>query len=197
MGIGAVIPDIGNSRQRAIFLDRDGVINRAIVRDGKPYPPMTVDELELVPGAPEALARLKAAGFRLIVVTNQPDVARGRQTREMVETLHDVLRNQLPIDEFCVCYHDDADSCTCRKPLPGLLLAAATEHDLALPASYLIGDRWRDVDAGQRAGCTTIFIDYDYAERKPGGVFVRAASLPEAVAWILSQETKPNADHTG
>ncbi len=191
------MPDIGSSKQRAVFLDRDGVINRAIVRDGKPYPPMTVDELEVISGTPEALARLKAAGFRLIVVTNQPDVARGRQTREMVETLHNVLRSQLPIDDFRVCYHDDADGCTCRKPLPGLILAAAAEHDLTLPASYLIGDRWRDVDAGQRAGCTSVYIDCDYAERKPSGVFTRVTSLPEAVVWILSQEISSDVDRTG
>lgn len=183
------------TKQRAVFLDRDGVINRAIVRDGKPYPPMTTDELELMPGAPEALARLNSAGFRLIVVTNQPDVARGLQTRETVETLHNVLRSQLPIDDFRVCYHDDADGCTCRKPLPGLLFAAATEHGLALPACFLVGDRWRDVEAGQRAGCISVFIDYGYEERTPQGVFARVASLPEAVAWILSQEMSSDATH--
>ncbi len=174
--------------RRAVFLDRDGVINRAVVRDGRPYPPSTLAELEIFPGVSEALARLKAAGFRLIVVTNQPDVARGTQTREQVEALHAVLRAQLPIDEFRVCYHDEADGCECRKPKPGLLLEAACEHEIDLAASYLIGDRWRDVAAGQAAGCTCLFVDYGYVETRPAQPFVRSASTAEAVDWILSNK---------
>jgi len=174
--------------RRAVFLDRDGVINRAIVRDGKPYPPNSLSELEILPGVPEALAQLKAAGFRLIVVTNQPDVARGKQTRAAVEAMHAALQAQLPLDEIRACYHDSHDSCTCRKPQPGLLLAAAREHGLELSASYLIGDRWRDIEAGQRAGCTSLFIDYQYAERQPLEPYVRVASLTEAVEWILARE---------
>ena len=179
-------------RRRAVFLDRDGVINRAVVRDGKPYPPATLAELEILPGVPDALARLKAAGFRLIVVTNQPDVARGTQTRAAVEALHAALQAQLPLDEIRACYHDSRDDCACRKPQPGLLLAAAQEHGLDLSACYLIGDRWRDIEAGQRAGCTSLFIDYHYAEPQPPGPWVRVASLAEAADWILTGEK--NAD---
>src|SRR5439155_24902608 len=107
----------------AVFLDRDGVLNRAVVRQGKPYPPASVEELEILPGVPEALSRLKAAGYSLVVVTNQPDVARGVTTRAMVEEMHRFLAERLPIDEFRVCMHDDWDNCECRKPRPGLLLA--------------------------------------------------------------------------
>ncbi len=173
--------------RRAVFLDRDGVVNRAVVRAGKPYPPASPTELEILPGVETGFSLLKAAGFDLIVVTNQPDVARGTQTREQVETLHTALQAQLPIDEFRVCYHDDADHCDCRKPKPGLLLDVARERGIDLTASYLIGDRWRDVTAGQAAGCTCLFIDYGYAETQPVQPFVRSASIAEAVDWILAQ----------
>lgn len=155
-----------NQRPRAVFLDHDGVINRVMVRDGKPYPPASLAELELLPGVAAALAQLKAAGFWLIVVTNQPDVAGRRHAAagEVVAAMHATLLAQLPLDEIRVCTHDSGDGCTCRKPQPGMLLAAAAEHGLGpLAASYLVGDRWRDV-AGQRAGCTCLFIDYHYAE---------------------------------
>ncbi len=177
--------------RRAVFLDRDGVINRAIVRDGKPYPPSNVDELEIVPGAAEALARLRDAGYHLVVVTNQPDVARGAQTQQSVEEMHAALvKGGLAVDSFKVCYHDDADRCDCRKPAPGMLVATAREEGIDLAESFMVGDRWRDVEAGQNAGCTPVFIDHNYAERKPAQPYVRVGSLVEAVDWILSQEAQ-------
>ena len=176
---------------RAVFLDRDGVINRAIVRDGKPYPPADLSQLEVLPGVAEALGRLRAAGCRLIVVTNQPDVARGTQTREAVEALHaELLARGLPIDDFRVCYHDDTDDCDCRKPKPGLLLRAAREEGLDLSSSFLVGDRWRDVEAGRRAGCTTVFVDYRYAEPERSQPHVRVRSLAEAADWILGRASQ-------
>lgn len=179
MGIGSL---------KAVFLDRDGVLNRAIVRDGKPYPPANADELEILPDAPEALAALKAAGFLLLVATNQPDVARGRQQRSVVESIHEKLRGALPIDDFLVCYHDDRDGCDCRKPNPGLLLQAATRYHLDLPACYMVGDRWRDIEAGQAAGCSTVWIDRGYAERGPSPApGVRVNSCLEAARWILQR----------
>lgn len=177
--------------RRAVFLDRDGVLNRPVVRDGKPYPPAGAGDLEIAPGAPAALAALKQAGFRLYVVTNQPDVARGVQTRAAVEEIHAALSEALPLDGFYVCYHDDGDRCECRKPKPGLLIEAAAEHGISLGASYLIGDRWRDIEAGQRAGCRTAWLDFGYAERGPAApADYRAATLAEAVAWILREERK-------
>ena len=168
----------------AVFLDRDGVINRAIVRAGRPYPPDSVASVEVLPGVPAALALLKAAGFALIVVTNQPDVARGRQRREEVEAIHARLALELPIDEFRVCYHDDPDDCPCRKPRPGLLLQEPV-YDLA--RSVMVGDRWRDVEAGQRAGvAATILIDYQYDEAD-AAPDLRVRSLAEAVPWILQR----------
>jgi D-glycero-D-manno-heptose 1,7-bisphosphate phosphatase len=171
------------NRRAAVFLDRDGVINKAVVRNGKPYPPATIDELEVLPGVAEALTRLKAAGYALIVVTNQPDVARGRQTREAVVAMHDRLATELPIDEFRVCWHDDADQCDCRKPKPGLL-TQAPHYDLA--RSLVVGDRWRDIEAGRRAGCSAaILIEYGYDEGLTEEPDVRLQSLSEAADWIL------------
>jgi len=179
---------------RAVFLDRDGVLNRAIIRDGKPYPPRSVEELEILPGVVEAYTRLQKAGFLLIVVTNQPDVARGTQRREVVEEIHEVLQAQLPVDDIRVCYHDDTDDYPCRKPRPGLILEAAREWRVDLAASFLVGDRWKDIEAGRRAGCRTVFIDYNYNEPRPESPDYRADSLAEAVDWILqhspSEEVK-------
>ena len=179
--------------RRAVFLDRDGVINRAKVRAGKPYPPANLAELELLPGVPEALTRLREAGFLLIVVTNQPDVARGTKTRATIEAIHDGLlqgsatRPPLPIDRFQVCYHDDADGCRCRKPAPGMLLEAAQALGVELATSFMVGDRWRDVEAGRQAGCTTVFIDYGYAEAERSAPTVRVSSLAAAADWILGK----------
>src|SRR5438876_8694517 len=170
---------------RAIFLERDGVLNRAIIRDGRPYAPMSVGELEIIPGADHALRRLREAGLCLVVVTNQPDVARGIQTAEGVEAIHAALRAALPIDEFRVCYHHDADACACRKPAPGMLLDAAAASGLSLQDSFLIGDRWRDIEAGRRAGCRTVLVGDGYNEGVALDPRARATSLAEAVDWIL------------
>lgn len=169
----------------AVFLDRDGVLIRATVRNGKPHPPESVDLMEILPDVPEALARLRQAGFHLIVVTNQPDVARGRETREGVEAMHARLSAALPIDDVRVCYHDDVDACACRKPEPGMLIDAARDHGIDLSRSFMVGDRWRDVEAGRRAGCRTVFLDYGYAEPQPESPDRVVATLSEGVDWIL------------
>jgi D-glycero-D-manno-heptose 1,7-bisphosphate phosphatase len=173
------------SRQ-AVFLDRDGVLNEAVIRDGKPYAPATLAELQIPPGTAEALLRLKQQEFLLLVVTNQPDVARGNQKREIVEAIDHHLRSQLPLDDIFTCYHDDIDACECRKPQPGLVMRAAEKYGIDLSRSFLAGDRWRDMDAGASAGCRTIWIDRGYAERSPSSEpDIRVASLVEAVDWIL------------
>ena len=174
---------------KAVFLDRDGVINRAFVREGKPYPPAGLAEVEILPGVAEALASLHDAGFMLIVITNQPDVARGTTAKAVVESINQYLAERLPIDEFRTCYHDDKDGCDCRKPLPGGLLAAASRHGIRLEESYMVGDRWRDIEAGHRAGCKTIFIDYEYAEPRPQSADCNVTSLYEASRFIFAQLT--------
>ena len=181
MGVGA-----GLAVARAVFFDRDGVLNRAIVREGKPYPPASLAEFEIVDGAAASLARLKDLGYLLLVVTNQPDVARGTQTLEAIHTMHDAMRQTLPLDEFLICPHDDRDGCRCRKPLPGLLVDAQARYGIDLGRSFLVGDRWRDIDAGHAARCRTVLLDHNYRERGP--TFppdARVVSLRDAVDWIV------------
>ena len=170
-----------------MFLDRDGVINRVVLREGKPYPPSSLDTTEILAGVREALEALHVANWILIVVTNQPDVARGTTLRAEVEAINQYLQSVLPIDEFRTCYHDDADLCDCRKPLPGSLLEAARKHDIDLGASYMVGDRWRDIGAGLSAGCKTVFIDYGYAESQPHSCDYKVQSLKEAADIILGE----------
>ena len=176
--------------RRAIFVDRDGTLNRAVVVDGKPYPPSTVSEFELLPGVSEGLVSIKDAGYLVVVVTNQPDVATGRQSIQVVEAIHNELRSKLPIDDIRVCFHTDEDRCQCRKPLPGMLLAAAAELGIDLSSSYMVGDRWRDVEAGQAAGCQTIFIRSGYTERQPDRYDIAVDSFAEASLAIIGQVTK-------
>jgi D-glycero-D-manno-heptose 1,7-bisphosphate phosphatase len=171
----------------AVFLDRDGVLNAPCVVGGRPFPPASVDALRVLPGAREAVLRLRSAGFAIVVVTNQPDVARGTQTQEAVEAINAALAAQISIDAFKVCYHDDADECSCRKPKPGLLEQAAADMRLDLSRSFMIGDRWRDIEAGRRAGCRTILIDWRYGEPQAEQPDARVASLAEAADWILAR----------
>lgn len=173
--------------RRAIFLDRDGVLNRARVVDGKPYPPENLATMEILPGVSSALKALSNAGFLLIVITNQPDVAKGITSRETVEDINNHLKDCLPIDEFRTCFHDNEDGCDCRKPAPGALLSAAKKHRINLLQSYMIGDRWRDVEAGERAGCKTIFIDYGYQEKQPTTMHFKVQNLKEAAFIILGE----------
>jgi D-glycero-D-manno-heptose 1,7-bisphosphate phosphatase len=187
MGVSTVT----QNAHRAVFCDRDGVLNRAIMKAGKPYPPTSLAELQIMPDALPTLTILKNAGFLLLGVTNQPDVARGTQSREVVEAINSTLLRTLPLSEILVCYHDDGDGCVCRKPQPGLLLQAAAHYGIRLSDSFLIGDRWRDVEAGQRAGCKTVLLDYGYSERKseqPADCIV--ASLADAVTWIMQSMRK-------
>jgi D-glycero-D-manno-heptose 1,7-bisphosphate phosphatase len=174
--------------RRAVFLDRDGVINRAMVRAGKPYPPSSLAEVEIPAGTLAALNNLKQAGFYLIGITNQPDVARGTQRRAIVEEINQFLLTRLPVDEIFVCYHDTPDHCDCRKPQPGLILQAAQKYAVNPTHSFMVGDRWKDIEAGQRAGCRTVFIDYGYLEKQAAlQPDKTVASLPEASTWIMSQ----------
>ena len=155
--------------------------------DGNPTRRLSVEQLRLLPGVGDACNRSAAAGFTLVVVTNQPDIARGKQTRDEVDRIHDALRARLPLDEVVVCAHDDIDDCPCRKPQPGMILDAATRLGLDLEHSVCIGDRWRDVEAGKRAGVMAIFVDRGYGERRPTDADAVVASLPAAVEFIESE----------
>jgi D-glycero-D-manno-heptose 1,7-bisphosphate phosphatase len=171
---------------RAVFLDRDGVLNDRVVRNGQLTAPCSVDELQIARGVPEALAALRAAGFQLIVVTNQPDVVRGHAKKAHVEAIHALMRARLPLDDILVCYHDDGDGCACRKPNPGMLFAAAVAREIQLARSFLVGDRWRDIGAGRAAGCTTILVNA-FPEKARTEPDVELRDLPAAAAWITSR----------
>lgn len=173
---------------RAVFLDRDGVINRALERDAKPFPPRNLSEFEILPDVPAALKKLKAAGFLLVVATNQPDVGRGTLKQETVEHIHAQMISQLPVDRVEVCFHSGkgVDDCDCRKPKPGMLLRAAKELNIDLSQSWMVGDRWRDVDCGHNAGCKTIFVDCGYSEELRQRPDFIVKNLTEAADIILS-----------
>jgi D-glycero-D-manno-heptose 1,7-bisphosphate phosphatase len=173
---------------RIVFLDRDGVINRAIERDGKPYPPRTLADFEILPGVPEACAKLKAAGFLLVVATNQPDVGRGTIEQAAVEKIHAHLMTQLPVDRVEACFHpgQGLSNCDCRKPKPGMLLRAARDLKADLSKCWMVGNRWRDVDCGHAAGCKTVFIDRGYVEELKQQPDFIAKNLLEAAEIILS-----------
>jgi D-glycero-D-manno-heptose 1,7-bisphosphate phosphatase len=173
-----------DASQRAVFLDRDGVLNEAVVRNGRPHPPANLEEFVLLPGVVEACARLRRAGFALIVVTNQPDIDRGAQDANTVAAMHQLLLTEIGLDAIYLCPHDDKSHCECRKPAPGMLLAASYEHGLDLSGSFIVGDRWRDIEAGRRAGCRTIHVDRHYEELRPQRPDAVVADLPSAGRWI-------------
>jgi D-glycero-D-manno-heptose 1,7-bisphosphate phosphatase len=182
---------VGSSEsRRAVFVDRDGVLIAAPVLNGLPYSPRTAEEVEVLPGVIEACQAVREAGLVLVVVTNQPDVARGSQTLAAVEAVNERLREQVVVDEIVVCPHDDADDCDCRKPRPGMLIDTAWRRNIDLGQSFMVGDRWRDVGAGRNAGCAVVFVDRGYHERLPEPADAVVADLPAAVDWILSAHGK-------
>lgn len=177
--------DAGRLRP-AVFLDRDGVLNEISVVDGVPHPPDCADDCRILPGVPEALERLRSAGYALIVVTNQPDVARGTQRKEEVERINAYLVSKLSVDAVYTCYHDNADQCECRKPKPGMLLQAAQRHGIDLSKSYMVGDRSGDVLAGAAAGCRTLLVDLPHSKGHQCRPDFRVADLLEAADRILT-----------
>ena len=179
----------GAGLRRAVFLDRDGVLNRAFVRDGKPYPPARLEEFELLPGVVEGCRLLKDAGFLLMVATNQPDVGRGTQTRETVDAMHRKLLGMLPLDGVKVCCDASDEPSEFLKPAPGMLLSAARELGIDLAQSFMVGDRWRDVDCGRAAGCTTIFIDHGYRESLRDQPHFTVGNLLQAAKLIVATMT--------
>jgi D-glycero-D-manno-heptose 1,7-bisphosphate phosphatase len=174
----------------AVFLDRDGVLNAAVVRDGRPYPPVTPADVVILPGVRAAVEDLRNAGLMAVVVTNQPDIARGAMTTGEVAAINDVISACTGVDVVVVCPHDDADGCDCRKPLPGMILAAAEAHRIDLRHSVMIGDRWRDIEAGRAAGLPTVLVDRGYDERRPIGASLVVDELADAVPWILATTAK-------
>jgi D-glycero-D-manno-heptose 1,7-bisphosphate phosphatase len=176
---------VSGTLRPAVFLDRDGVLNKTFVKGGVTHPPQRLDDFEFLPGVVTATRRLADRGWPLVVVTNQPDVARGTQSRAWVEAQHEHLRRHLPVLEVLTCYHDSGDHCTCRKPEPGLLLEAARRWNLDLGRSVMVGDRWSDVVAGQAAGCTAVLVKTPYSGAEGCRPDHCVKDLTEAAAWII------------
>ena len=153
--------------KKSVFLDRDGVINKVYIKDGLPQSPNSLDELKILPGVKESIIKLKKLNFICLMVTNQPDVSRKKIDKNSVIQMNNFLKNEIALDDIFVCYHDDSDNCDCRKPKPGLLLQAGKKWDVDFKKSFMIGDRWKDIQAGEKVGCKTIFLDYKYNEKKP------------------------------
>jgi len=181
-----------------VFLDRDGVLIETDVRDGRPYAVGSVEALALLPGVDGAVEALHGAGLLTVVVTNQPDIANGLIEAATVEDMHDWLCARLPLDDVLTCPHTDADGCECRKPKPGMLFDSARRFGIDLHDSFLVGDRWRDIDAGRNAGCTTIWIDRGYDERRGDNADFTVPDLAAAASIILERlvEDKPRSHRT-
>ena len=172
--------------RRAIFLDRDGVVVVPEFRDGRSYAPRSLETFRLYDDAPASIQSLKDAGFIVIVVTNQPDVGEGLIDLEVIEAMHKRLSELVLIDDIEVCYHAKHDDCRRRKPLPGMLEDAVKKWDIDVSASFMVGDRLSDIQAGQAAGCQTVYIDRGYtAEPLVVGCDAKFLHLGGAVAWIL------------
>jgi len=175
---------------RAVFFDRDGVINNVLFRDGRPASPRSFEEFELSEGIRPAIARLRAAGFLNIVVTNQPDIARNLMLEEHLNRMHRFIKSRLAVDDIIVCCHDDGDDCRCRKPKPGMLLEAAEKWRIDLNKSFIIGDGWKDIEAGRAAGCCTILLQSRY--NRQANPDYRVDSLNSAVKMVLNKEAEDN-----
>ena len=170
--------------KKAVFLDRDGVVNKAFIRNGLPTPPISLNELEILPGVKESILRLKKLNYICLLVTNQPDVSRGKIEKKTVIEMNNFLKKEIKLDDIFVCFHDDEDGCICRKPKPGLLLQASKKWNVDLKKSFLVGDRWRDIQAGTKVGCTTIYLDYNYKDIKPKNPNFTTDTLLNAVYII-------------
>ncbi|MDX6204497.1 MAG: D-glycero-D-manno-heptose 1,7-bisphosphate phosphatase [Frankiales bacterium] len=187
------------TRRPAVFLDRDGVLNEAFVEGGKPAPPRDPAQFRILPGVIEACSAFAAQGLALVVVTNQPDVARGTLRRTELEAMHAILRESLPLDEILVCDHDDADGCPCRKPRPGMILDAAQRLRLDLNRSVAVGDRWRDIDAARRAGVHAVHIEWDHGETlhtPPDATFSSLFQASEHILAFTTSAPRPRARET-
>lgn len=172
--------------KRAVFLDRDGVLVVPEFRGGRSFAPTGLEDYRFYADAPQALSRLKMVGFTLVVVTNQPDVGNGLLSQAVADEMHERLRNAMPVDMVKACFHAQTANCDCRKPKPGMLMEAARELGIDLKQSYMVGDRASDIEAGEAAGCRTVFIDLEYSERRPAAPTFTVRSVAEAADRILN-----------
>jgi len=175
--------------RKAVFLDRDGVINEVIFRvNDKPIAPWSFKEFKLCDGITEPLRELKNSGYLLFVVSNQPDISKGLVTSEVVERMNDIIVSQFPIEKVVFCSHEDIHNCSCRKPKPGMIIELAYEYEIDLNLSFMIGDNWKDINAGEAAGCSTVLIQKAYNKNVKADFYIQ--SLAEATDIINSMGVK-------
>jgi D-glycero-D-manno-heptose 1,7-bisphosphate phosphatase len=172
----------------AVFLDRDGVLNRGFVKDGKSYAPRSIKEFRLLPYAAVSVKKLREAGYLVIVVTNQPDINNGLITRETVDEMHLKLKNKTLVNDIFLCPHSRKENCNCRKPKSGMLIEASQKYNINLKKSFMIGDRASDIAAGIEAGCRTIFINRRYNETAPLNQEITFFSIKSATNYIIKQD---------
>jgi D-glycero-D-manno-heptose 1,7-bisphosphate phosphatase len=171
-------------KRPAVFLDRDGVLVCAAPHKDYAHGPLTLDDFSTFPGISEPVGRLRDAGYLIVLATNQPGIARGQLNWDTLNEMHRRLAEIIVFDDIEVCPHTDGDVCDCRKPKPGMLLAAAKKLPIDLKASYFIGDTYRDIEAARAAGLTPILIDWPYNQDLQ--VRYRVKNLDEAARVILS-----------
>ena len=169
----------------AVFLDRDGVVNAVKLKNRKPYPPSNLDELIVLDGVRESVEKFELNGLTVVVVTNQPDITNGHTTFKIVKEIHQRIAQLTGLRYFYVCHHNSEAQCLCRKPKPGLLTNAASDLKLDLKNSFMVGDRWSDITAGQSVGCKNFFVNNAYLEPKPTLPFIEVESLMQASDYIL------------
>ena len=176
--------------RRAVFFDRDGVLNRLVSRDGMQAAPQRIEDFHLIPDAARLVGQVRQAGFLAFVITNQPDIARGLLPERDLESMTAALRGAVPLDDVMICPHDDPDQCACRKPKPGMLVTLSERWNVDLKRSFVVGDSWKDIEAGQRVGCKTILL----AGGDANGPMERSVppdavvgSLADAIAWVTER----------
>ena len=173
--------------EKAVFFDRDGVLNSAIVRNGKPFSPTSLSEFRIEYGAGKVIEKLKEMNFLTFIISNQPEIARGNLSIQNVLKMNSLLEQRFGITKSYFCPHDDFDNCECRKPKPGMLIQAALEFDLDLTKCFLVGDRWKDIEAGKAAGCKSILLDRGYDEPLPSKPYFRISALVQLFKHIGGQ----------
>lgn len=174
--------------KNGIFIERDGILNRAIVTGQNQASPLTLEQFQINDAAIPLLQDLKAAGFVLIATTNQPAVSRGTLSRRELDRMHDQLRKRFPLDDVLLCPHDESDECPCRKPEPGLFTEAAFKWHLDLERSFVISDKWQDARAARAVGCTSLLLKSPWIGN--GHHDFVLASLDAIVAKILRLQAR-------
>ena len=169
---------------KAIFLDRDGVINKSIIANGKPYAPLLFEDFVFYEDTKKAIVVIQSLDYKTIIVTNQPEINKGNLNHEELKRMNDRIYNELKIDDIFVCEHTSEEDCDCRKPKPGMILNASKKHNIDLSQSFLIGDRYKDIESAHAAGCNSIFIDRKYSEKFPNKQIKSVSSFYEAAIFI-------------